>query len=492
MKYWRKAIVCLIAVFMVSSSIFIPTQEPVEAASSYNSLKRQIDNVLFDSRMKNATSSITIRKASDGKVIYKYYADRGVTPASTMKLLTGAAALETLGENYRFSTTVSTDGKIEKGVLKGNLYVKGQGDPTLLKSSFDSFATALSNQGIKKISGNLYGDDTWYDNVRLSAGILPEDEPYYYAAPISALTVSPNADYDAGSVIVQAKPSVNGKPTQVTLTPKTGVLKVKNLSKTVPKGSKNTLKITRKVGTNQVIITGNAPIGTSGKKEWISVTDPTMYALDIFKRALTDKGIKFVTYPTISRGKTPKNVKVLASRRSMPLKDLMIPFMKLSNNTHAEVLAKEMGRVKYEKGSWGSGLRVMREYIDSIGLNSKKWSFEDASGMSYSNKLTSNELSEFLYLIQKEPWYKTYYKSLPISGNSNRLAGGTLRYRLNAAPAAGNVFAKTGSLKNTKALSGYAQTKGGEVLIFTILTQDDKATTIPSIDRIVTAITNHK
>jgi len=476
---------------MVCSSLFIPTQDPVEAAS-YTSLKRQIDNVLSDSRMKNATSSITIRKASDGKVIYKYHADRGVTPASTMKLLTGAAALETLGENYRFSTTVSTDGKIEKGILKGNLYIKGHGDPTLLKSSFDSFATALSNRGIKKIDGNLFGDDTWYDNVRLSAGILPEDEPYYYAAPISALTVSPNTDYDSGSVIVQAKPSVNGKTTQVTLTTKTGVLKVINRSKTVSKGSKNTLKITRQVGTNNVIISGNAPLGTSGKKEWISVTDPTMYALDVFKRALTDKGITFVTYPTISRGKVPKDVTVLASRRSMPLKTLIIPYMKMSNNTHAEVLAKEMGRIMYGKGSWNSGLRVMREYIDSIGLDSKKWRFEDASGMSYSNKLTSSELSEFLYLIQKEPWYKTYYKSLPIAGNSNRLTGGTLRHRLNAAPATGNVFAKTGSLKNTKALSGYAKTKGGEVLIFTILTEDNKSSTVPSIDKIVTAITNHR
>ena len=492
MKFWRKPIVFLIAIFMLCSSFLIPTQTSVEASTSYASLKKQIDNVLTDNRMKNATSSITIRKASDGKVIYKYYADRGVTPASTMKLLTGAAALETLGENYRFSTTVSTDGKIKKGVLKGNLYLKGHGDPTLLKRNFDSFATALSNQGIKKISGNLYGDDTWYDNVRLSPGLLPEDEPYYYGAPISALTVSPNADYDTGSVIVDAKPSVNGKPTQVTLTPKTGVLKIVNQSKTVPKGSKNTLKITRKVGTNQVIVSGNAPIGTSGKKEWISVTDPTMYALDIFKRALTDKGITFVTYPTISRGKVPKNVKVLASRRSMPLKDILIPYMKLSNNTHAEMLAKEMGRIMYGKGSWDSGTRVMREYIDSIGLDSKKWRFEDASGLSYSNKLTSNQLSEFLYIIQKEPWYKSYYKSLPVSGSPNRLNGGTLRYRLNAAPAAGNVFAKTGSLKNIKALSGYAKSKSGEVFIFTILTENNNATTVPSIDKIVTAITNHQ
>src|SRR5690606_14632118 len=101
--------------------------------------------------------------------VYEHYADKAVTPASTMKLLTGAAALETLGENYRFSTTVLSEGKVEKGKLKGNLYLKGQGDPTLLKQHLDSFATSLAKQGIKNISGNLVGDDTWYDKVRLSA-----------------------------------------------------------------------------------------------------------------------------------------------------------------------------------------------------------------------------------------------------------------------------------------------------------------------------------
>ena len=118
----------------------------------------------------------------------------------------------------------------------------------------------MAKQGIKKVNGNLVGDDTWYDKVRLSAGILAEDEPYYYAAPISALTLSPNGDYDAGSVIVTAKPSKNGRATSITLTPATGVLQVVNNSKTVPKGYKNTLKVTRKVGTNKVIITGNSPI----------------------------------------------------------------------------------------------------------------------------------------------------------------------------------------------------------------------------------------
>ncbi|GGA22507.1 D-alanyl-D-alanine carboxypeptidase/D-alanyl-D-alanine endopeptidase [Psychrobacillus lasiicapitis] len=494
MNVWRKILVSFVALLMISSSAFIPLEEDsnVEAATSYANLQNKLNNIMADSRMKNATSSVTVRKASTGEVLYQYNGDKEITPASSLKLLTGAAALENLGENYRFSTIVLTDGKLKNGTLNGNLYVKGQGDPTLLKNHFDNFASSLAKQGIKRVSGNLVGDDTWYDNVRLSAGILAEDEPYYYAAPISALTLSPNGDFDAGSVIVEAKPGTNGKATKVSMSPITSVLKIVNNSKTVPKGSKNTLKITRQVGTNKVIISGNSPIGTSGVKEWISVTNPTIYALDIFKRSLAEKGITFATSSKVIEGKTPKNAKVLVSRKSMPLKELIIPFMKLSNNTHAEMLAKEMGKVKYGEGSWDAGLLVMHEYAASVGLDVTKWKFEDASGMSYSNKVSSSQLSQLLYVVRKEPWYNTYYKSLPIAGVSDRFVGGTLRNRLKSAPAKGNIQAKTGSLENIKSLSGYAKTKNGETLIFTVLTEKNKTSTIPVIDQLATTITNYK
>lgn len=491
---WRKFLISFVAVLMISSSVFIPLTEDssVEASTSYASLKNKLNSIMLDSRMKNASSSVTVRNASTGEVIYEYYGDKEITPASSLKLLTGAAALETLGENYRFSTAVLTDGKVKNGTLNGNLYLRGQGDPTLLKKHFDSFADGLVKQGVKKVSGNLVGDDTWYDNVRLSAGILAEDEPYYYAAPISALTLSPNGDYDAGSVIVVAKPGVNGKATNVTLTPETNVLQVVNYSKTVPKGSKNTLKITRQVGTNKVIISGNSPIGSSGKKEWISVTNPSIYALDVFKKSLAEKGITFAASSKIVQGKAPKNATALVSRKSMPLKELIIPFMKLSNNTHAEILAKEMGKVIYGEGSWDAGLLVMGDYARSVGLDISKWTFEDASGLSYANKTTSRQLSQLLYVVRSEPWYNTFNKSLPIAGVSDRLVGGTLRNRLNIAPAKGNVMAKTGSLENIKALAGYAKTKDGETLIFTVLTEKNKTSTIPVIDQIATAITNYK
>lgn len=494
MKIRRKILIGLTTAIMFSGMVLTPVSETstVQAASSYSSLKNSINSIMTDSRMKAAASSVTIRKASNGEIVYQYYADKGITPASSLKILTASAALETLGENYRFSTDVLTNGTVKSGTLKGDMYLRGKGDPTLLKRDFDNFASTLANRGVKRVSGHLIGDDTWYDTQRLSPGISKEDESYYYAAQISALTLSPNADYDAGSVIVEAKPSVNGRVAKVTLTPATNIVRVINKSKTVPKGYKNTLKIEREYGTNKIMITGNAPLATAGKKEWIAVSNPTAYALDVFKKSLASKGITFSSTSKVLRGKVPENARVLLSKKSMTVKELMVPFLKLSNNTHAEVLAKEMGKVKYGVGSWNNGLKVMREYAGSVGLDVNKWVFEDASGMSHANKIPSSQLSLLLHKVRSEPWYGSFLRGMPIAGGYDRFVGGTLRTRLKLAPAKNNVIAKTGSLDNVSSLAGYAKTKDGEWLIFTIQTQNTKSSTVPVIDRMAAAIANSK
>lgn len=174
------------------------------------------------------------------------------------------------------------------------------------------------------------------------------------------------------------------------------------------------------------------------------------------------------------------------------MKELMVPFLKLSNNTHAEVLAKEMGKVKYGVGSWNNGLKVMREYAGSVGLDVNKWVFEDASGMSHANKIPSSQLSLLLHKVRSEPWYGSFLRGMPIAGGYDRFVGGTLRTRLKLAPAKNNVIAKTGSLDNVSSLAGYAKTKDGEWLIFTIQTQNTKSSTVPVIDRMASAIANSK
>lgn len=438
--------------------------------------------------MKSVVSSVTVRKASTGEIIYEANADNKVTPASTLKLLTSAAALETLGEEYRFKTDLLTDGSISKGVLNGNLYLRGEGDPTLLKKDLDQFAATLAKLGIRKVNGDLVGDDSWFDSVRLSPGIDKSDETFYYAAQISGLTLSPNTDYDAGTVIVNASPTKKGYKAKVTLTPDTGIVTIINKSKTVPKGYKNTLSIKRQYGTNNIIITGNVPVGNAGKKEWVTISNPTAYTLDVFKKSLATKGITFTKPSKVTRRSTPQNAKVLTSRQSMPLKNLMKPFMKLSNNTHAEILAKTMGKQVYGEGSWNAGLRVMREFGQSVGLHTAEWSFEDASGMSHKNKVTSAQLTELLYIARQAPWYKSFVQAIPVSGMNDRFVGGTLKNRLTSASVKGKVIAKTGSLNQVNSLAGYVETKSGETLIFSVLTQGQRKNALPAIDKIATVI----
>lgn len=491
----RKVAMGLMVLMMTIGTVFTPftEQSTVQAAASYTNLHKAVNAVMAEGAMRNANSSVTVRKASDGEIVYAHQADKGITPASSLKLLTAAAALELLGEDFRFRTEVLTDGGISSGnVLHGDLYLKGMGDPTLLKRDFDNFAVALKKAGVHRITGNLIGDDTYFDKERLSPGIERNDESYYYAAQISALSVSPNEDYDTSTVIVDARPGARNRAANVTLTPATDVVRVINRSKTVAKGNRNTLRITRQYRTNNIVITGNAPIGSGGKREFIAVSNPTSYALDVFKKSLTAQGIKLGPSSKVAYKATPENARVLVAKDSMPLKALMIPFMKLSNNSHAEVLAKTMGKVVRGHGNWYHGLKAMRRYATSIGLDESQWFFEDGSGMSQRNKVTSSQLTELLYTARLQPWSQSFLQGLPFAGSPAKFTGGTLRNRMRNSPTQGNVIAKTGSLDNVKALAGYVKTRDGEQLIFTILTENHKASTIPSIDRLTTAIANSK
>lgn len=459
-------------------------------STEYAQLGNEINQILKDKRLSGTTTGISIRKASTGDVIYNHLGDSRLQPASSLKLLTGAAALDVLGEDFRFTTEVLSDGIIQGSVLHGNIYLKGKGDPTLLKEDFDTLARNLKEKGIKQVNGNLIGDDTWYDNVRLSPDITWTDEPYYYAAQVSALTASPNKDYDSGTVIVEAFPNKTvGMSAVIKVYPETDVMKVMNRSITVGRKVSRDITITRQHGTNNIIIEGTIPFESNAAREWITVWEPTFYALDLFKRSLQDHGILFSEEPRVALGKTPTKAVLLTSKESIPLKDLFNPFMKLSNNGVAEVLAKEMGKYVYGEGSWKNGLRVIEEYAGKVGLNMDMVQLRDASGMSYINTISANELSKLLYEVQKEPWYDTFLTSLPVAGNSDRFVGGTLRNRVNIV---GNVKAKTGRLLAVSSISGYVETKDGEIMTFSILINNHVDGVKPVEDLIVSAITNYQ
>lgn len=431
-------------------------------------LKEKINMILENPLLEGIITGISIRKADDGALIYSHNGNTQLRPASNLKLLTAAVAMEVLGPDYRFSTELLTDGKIKRGVLHGNLYIKGKGDPTLLTDDLAAWAAILKKKGIKKIQGDIIGDDSWYDEIRYSQDLIWSDQTYDYGGQISALTISPNEEYDAGSLIVDIQPGEKlGVAPMIKIKPETDYITIINRAKTVAKNVSNDLSIKRKYGTNQIIVEGDIPLDTAKTKVGIAVWEPTNYVVHLMGATLKDNKIAWSGQEKI--GITPNSAVVLATKQSMPLHELLIPFMKLSNNIHAETIVKEMGKVIHDDGSWSSGLAVMEESLADFGLNENQILLRDGSGISDKNLIPPNELTKLLYEVQKKSWYPAFEKSQPIAGEAGRLVGGTLRHRMTAENIKGRVMAKTGSLTGVSTLSGYVINTNGDKLIFSIM-----------------------
>lgn len=439
-------------------------------------------------KLQGSIAGISIRHATTGDKIYDHMGDVRLRPASNMKLLTAAAALAVLGEDYKFSTEVLTDGSVSNNKLNGDLFLKGKGDPTLLPDDFDTFAKKVKENGIDVINGDIVGDDTWFDDVRLSPDVVWRDEHWYYGAQISALTASPDEDFDAGTVTVEVTPGDAGEKPSVTIKPETAYVDVSNNAKTVTAGTEEDLTFNRIHGKNTITIEGTIAAESDNVKEWMAVWEPTGYVLDLFRQSLEKQGITWTG--EVKTGQAPEKTNVLYTHESMPLSGLLVPFMKLSNNTHAEMLVKEMGKVVHDEGSWEKGLEVVETEMQKLGLNTHTLTIRDGSGISHMNMIPANEISKLLHAVQEEPWFDTYLNALPESGASERMIGGTLRYRMDGQ----NVQAKTGTIDGVSALSGYVKTTQGEKLIFSIMQNNllDEEDGPDIENEIVQIIANHE
>ncbi|WP_458413324.1 D-alanyl-D-alanine carboxypeptidase/D-alanyl-D-alanine-endopeptidase [Schinkia sp. CFF1] len=362
---------------------FSPYYSISYANETDQSMKVEIDRLLQENpNLKGGLAGISIRSAKTGEILYEHNGDVRMRPASNMKLITSAAALSVLGEEHQFKTEVRMKGKRDGKTLKGNLYLKGFGDPTLLRADLTQMARDIANSGITTIEGELIGDDRWFDDVRLSPDLVWSDEEAYYGSQISALTVSPNKEYDSGTIQIKVAPGLKvGEPGYIQLSHKTNYVKIINETVTIPPDGETDLTFKRKHGKNTIIVKGLLPIGAKVKKEWVAVWEPTQLVLDLFRQELAKQGIKLSG--TFKVGETPKDAAILTSHESIPLSELLIPFMKLSNNGHAEVLVKEMGKIRKGEGSWEKGLEVVKEQLPNLGVNPDNLVIRDGSGISH-------------------------------------------------------------------------------------------------------------
>ena len=435
-------------------------------AAAPATLTQDLDTMLANPSFAGANIGLVVKDAATGATLYDHQGTNLLVPASNLKLFTSATAMDVLGPDYTFSTTVAQDGTQYGSTLAGNLYLKGTGDPTMLAADYDALAAKVAAAGITHVDGQLVADDTWFDDQRLGSSWAWDDEPYYYAAETSALTIAPDTNYDAGSVNVTVTPGAAGQPPKVTVTPPTNYLTIVNTATTGAAGSATTDDVDRDEGDNVIRVTGSIAATAAPDVETMAVWEPTRLVASLFRADLAAHGVT-VGGSTGYRA-TPAATKNLASHSSMTLSQLLIPFLKLSNNLHAEALVKAAGEKVSGQGTWPAGLAALKADFPTFGLNAQQLSMVDGSGLSRQNYVSTDQISTLLLAAQQRPWFSTWYDSLPIAGVSDPLVGGSLRSRMVGTPAANNLRAKTGSMKGVSALSGYVTAANGEKLVFSM------------------------
>ncbi|MFC7684664.1 D-alanyl-D-alanine carboxypeptidase/D-alanyl-D-alanine-endopeptidase [Ureibacillus sp. GCM10028918] len=458
--------------------LIIPSHFVQAAPSIENTVQAQLGN---------ENISVSLRELNNGELLFEKNGDIAMKPASTLKLLTASAAIEMLGPDYRFQTKLYIDGEIKGKTLNGDLYIQGGGDPTLQNKDFTFMASVLKFNGIHQINGNLYGDDSIFSGEQLTPGIAKEDESFYFAARTSALTMSPDNDYDAGTIIIHVHATNAGERPIISAEPSTSGMVINNQALTVNKNQQNTIEILREYGTNQITITGNIPYNKTFK-DWVTLFDPTINTLQAIKESFQKSGLAFTKNSSIERKFVPKEAGIFYTKHSLPLAALMQPFLKLSNNSMADIFTKTLGREFNGKGDTNEGLIALKEYGISIGLNMENWHFEDGSGMSHTNKVTANELSLLLTKMSESPTFKLVHSSLPIGGQTERKVGGSLKNRFKEEKYRNRVIAKTGHISGVYTLAGYVEASSGRTYAFAIMTQNQTFIRLNAIDEVVKKI----
>ena len=424
---------------------------------------------------------LLIADAETGETLFEQNADKYFVPASNMKLFTTALALAKLGPDYRFHTTLETRGTISSaGVLDGDVMLIGRGDPNLsnrkfpyeLKEEFDGppekalveLADALVARGVKEISGDVIGDDSYFPRERYPNGWEIDDMVWEYGAAISAIVVDDN------TVVLTLTPGEQaGNPVQAAVTPATPDFMVENDVTTSAADVKPDLTLTREPGSNLVVVKGSLPARSTPRKLILAIEEPAQHAAATLKRLLEERGVKVagIARARHASGEQGGDPVVLAEHVSVPLGDALKLVNKISQNLHTEMLLRTVAR---QGATWTTPDELMKipaDFYATAGIAPGDVIQTDACGLSRHDLVTPRAIVTLLSFAQKQPWFETYYASLPVAG-----VDGTLEDRMKNTPAAGRIHAKTGSVEHVRTLSGFAETPSGRRLIFSFLSNN--------------------
>jgi len=492
---------------VVAFALCVTLTAPLQAARK-KSLANRIEKILTDPDLSRGFWGIEITSLTTGKVLYQQNAEKLFTPASNTKLFTTATALALIGPDYTFKTSVETTGTLDThGRLNGDLILIGRGDPNLsgrelpydLRTQrndhpikvLEDLADSLVQKGLKYVDGDIIADDSYFAFERYGEGWSQDDLVWGDGAPVSALTINDNV------VFVNILPADRaGERAFVTIVPFADYYRVDNRIMTTPAGTTRRIFFNREPGSTLLTLWGEMPIDDGGANQALAIEDPAAFASALFRSLLEKRGVtvygrdrtrhtELAGLSTFSvtataeahggEGDTPRVGRinqslVLANFESKPLLQDIRVINKVSQNLHAEILLRLLGRQRGTAATVESGLEVVRGFLTRAGVPSDQYLFYDGSGLSRQNLVTPHALTTLLGYAWKQPWGTSFRDTLPIAG-----VDGSLADRLRGTLAQGKVFGKTGALGGVKTLSGYATTRHGDQVAFAILTNNFNA-----------------
>lgn len=413
---------------------------------------------------------------SDGEILFSSNENMRLTPASTLKLLTSAAALDVLGPHHRFETKLyAQHAPDSNGTLQGNLYIQGGADPTLgstrttgslsKEEVLNAWVKAVQKAGIKKITGNIYADISLFEGISIPNKVNWENMGNYYAAPASALSFNDN------SFRIHFKPQpFSDKPAEISHTePEIAGLDIESYVTTDGKNKKDNAYAYAAPKQYLMKIYGTIPTNFMGFSINAAMPDPALYTVQMLKQALLSAGISVQgSAQTTTEAVNYDSMLLLHTLRSLELKDILIPVNKRSFNLYAEMLLRHLALHQNKKGSIENGLKELNSFLQKNKIiKPNEAVLYDGSGLSRDNMLTPKALLNTLLFMEKHPHFKHYYNSLATPDDRGDLL--LLRRFLKPLKKVESVRIKGGTIDGVKAAAGYVKDKNGNTIAFVFM-----------------------
>jgi D-alanyl-D-alanine carboxypeptidase/D-alanyl-D-alanine-endopeptidase (penicillin-binding protein 4) len=454
-------------------------------------LSRQINEIIEKSSFRNARWGVFVTSLKDGRVLVARDAQNLFNPASTLKIFTTAVALDKLGSNFRWKTSILSEKQINAdGALEGDLILYGRGAPDFDERGIAALVEQLKQKGLKQISGKIIGDASYFHGNNLGSGWIWDEAQWYYGAEPSALSYSDN------TVLVEIEPNRKiGEAATIKTTPDAPFVSINNNTRTESNANKQTIGVHRDLDSNNLQIWGAVPPGKAFAVR-TTMHAPQLWAANALKKNLERAGIKIAGEIASRDWKNAdlnlQNYKELASIESDTLAEIVKRTNKRSINLNAELILRTLGRRERETadkeklimlGDDALGALVVTNWLAAKGVATNGQEIHDGSGLSRLDFVSPEATGRLLVHAAQMPEAQAFKDSLPVAGVDGTLGGRLTKFK-------DKIFAKTGTITYVNTLAGYAQISDDETLAFVIFcnNQTSKQNSVNTVDAVASLI----